>query len=407
MNPGIPSPPLRIGLLTPAWPGSRTANGIATAVAHLAAGLGACGHEVTIIPFSIDAPHDFPRIVRAPEQRWSLLDRLRMRLGLDPDGILHRGVGRRIATAAQEAIDRHGIEVLMMEETQGWATTVSRHVSIPVVVTLHGPWWLHKSFQSPGNTVMSDQREARESAGLRAASAIIAPSRDVLERTREKWGLPAVPSTVLHNSVSLNAKVPPFDPARLERILFVGRFELVKGGDVVIEAFERLARMHPVCRLTFAGPDVGIPSHDGRKILLSDIIAQLSAEVRNRIDVLGQCSREEVAALRRTHGLTIVASRYETFGGTIAEAMAAGSALVCTRVGGGAEILSDGETALLVPPENPQALAEACLRILGDPALARRLGEAARAYVENHLSPEAIGRQMADFLMPLCRGREG
>lgn len=118
----------------------------------------------------------------------------------------------------------------------------------------------------------------------------------------------------------------------------------------------------------------------------------------------GQCSREEVAALRRTHGLTIVASRHETFGGTIAEAMVAGSALVCTRIGGGAEILLDGETALLVPPDDAGALAEACLRLLGDPALARRLGRAARAYVENHLSPEAIGRQMADFLTPLCRG---
>ena len=120
--------------------------------------------------------------------------------------------------------------------------------------------------------------------------------------------------------------------------------------------------------------------------------------------MLGQCSREEVSALRGTHGLTIVASRYENFGGTIVEAMAAGSALVCTNVGGGAEILSHEETALLVPPEDPQALATACLRILDDTDLARRMGVAARTYVEHHLSPEAIGRQMADFLTPLCRG---
>lgn len=404
MDAALSSSPLRIGLVSPAWPGSNTPNGIATAVAHLAAGLESHGHEVTIIPFSVDAAHDFPRVVCVPEQRWRLSDRIQIRLGWDREGVVQRNVARRIAAAVQEAIALHGIEILVMEETQGWASTIGRHVPIPIVVTLHGPWWLHKAFQPPGSVAESDRRERREAEGLRRASAITAPSSDVLDRTREKWGVPSVPLAVLRNPMPLETEVPSFDPSRLEHVLFVGRFELVKGGDVVLEAFAEIARRHPSCRLTFVGPDKGIERPGLAPLTLTEALSRLPGDVRARIDVRGQCSRAEVAALRWTHGITIVASRYENFGGTILEAMAAGSALVCTRVGGGAEILSDGETALLIPPEDPQALADACLRLINDPGLARRMGEAARSYVESHLSPEVIGRQMADFLMPLRRG---
>lgn len=396
----LPSP-LRIGLVTPAWPGNRTANGIATAVAHLATGFEACGHEVTIIPFSIDAPHDFVRIVNLPEQGWSLLDRLRARFGPDSDGVFHHKVGQQIAAAARDATSRHGVEILLMEESQGWAAAVCRQIPIPVVVTLHGPWCLHKEIQGLGIARSDARREARELRALRLVQGITAPSLDVLNRTAALWSLPDVPRAVIHNPMPVSPTMTNGDP---ERLLFVGRFDYHKGGDVVIEAFAEIARRHPTCRLTFVGPDKGVNRPGLARLSLPDALSRLPKAVRARIDVLGQCSREEVSALRGTHGLTIVASRYETFGGTIVEAMAAGSALVCTNVGGGAEILSHEETALLFPPEDPQALATACLRILDDTDLARRMGVAARTYVEQHLSPEAIGRQMADFLTPLCRG---
>lgn len=396
----VSSLPLRIGLLTPAWPGSKTANGVATVVAHLTAGLEACGHEVTVLPFSIDAPHDFPRVVSVPQLRLRLLDRLRMRFGPDPEGTMHHHLARRVIAAVREAIARHGIEVLVMEESHGWASTISRHVPIPLVLTLHGPWCLHKTIQGNGDAGADARRETRERLALHHARGITSPSQDTLERTAAIWSLPALPRAVIRNPMSVPPAPADGGP---ERLMFVGRFDFHKGGDVVIDAFAQIARRHPSCRLTFVGPDRAVARPGHAALALPEALARLPGAVQARIDVRGECSREEVAALRRTHGLTIVASRYENFGGTMLEAMAAGSALVCTRIGGGAEILLDGETALLVPPDDAGALAEACLRLLGDPALARRLGRAARAYVESHLSPEAIGRQMADFLTPLCR----
>ena len=392
--------PLRIGLITPAWPGRNTANGIATAVAHLAAGLERCDHEVTIIPFEIDAPHDRTRIVPLPDHRWSLADRVRLKLGRDVENVVHNRFGHRIAAAVQEAVARHGIEIAVIEETQGWAEPLCRLVPIPVVITLHGPWCLHKNIQGHGDAGADNRREARELRALRRARGIISPARDTLVRTEALWDLPDIPRRVIHNPMPVPPASSSGDP---ERLLFVGRFDFHKGGDIVIDAFARIATRHPSCRLTFVGPDPGVERTGQPTLTLPEALARLPDEIRTRIDVLGQCDREQVAALRQSHGLTIVASRYENFGGTILEAMAAGSALVCTDVGGGPEVISHGETALLVPPENAQALADACLSLLDDPGRAQDMGKAARKYVENHLSPEVIGQKVADFLGLICR----
>jgi glycosyltransferase involved in cell wall biosynthesis len=79
---------------------------------------------------------------------------------------------------------------------------------------------------------------------------------------------------------------------------------------------------------------------------------------------------------------------------TVLDAMAHGKPVVATRVGGTAEVVVDGETGLLVPPRDPERLAEAISRILADPELARRFGEAGRARVEEHFSAEAMSRRV-------------
>src|SRR5690606_1394239 len=153
---------------------------------------------------------------------------------------------------------------------QGWADAVSRHVSIPVVVTLHGPWCLHKEIQGNGDTKADAQREARELEGLRGAGGITAPSRDTLERTAALWTLPECPVAVIHNPMPVSSVAAARDTHHL---LFVGRFDFHKGGDLMIQAFERLSRMHPSCRLTFAGPDVGFHDAQGHHVTLATTLS--------------------------------------------------------------------------------------------------------------------------------------
>lgn len=392
---------LRIGLATPAWPGTAAANGIASAVAPLATGLQSIGHQVTILAHWIDAPHDDPNVVGLPKRPTPLVERALFRVM--PDRMIRRGMIAQLVESTRRAIAEHGIEVLVMEESFGWAGALRRAVPIPVVATLHGPHWLHRAKPGRPRSGPDARRENWEADGLRHVDGVISPSRAVLDQTRIEWGLPDVPTAVIGNPVSLVTPEQPAAQSSEPRLLFVGRFDRIKGADVVLEAFTRIASRHPDCRLTFAGQDEGLLQADGTRLHLPEALAALPATVRDRIDVLGRKTRAEVAELRRHHPITLIASRYETFGVALIEAMVAGSAVVSTRVGGCAEILRDGETGLMVPSEDPQAMAEACLRLLDDPALALRLGTAAQTDVAARFAPEVIAREVADFLAPICR----
>jgi glycosyltransferase involved in cell wall biosynthesis len=395
---------LRIGLVTPAWPGSATANGIATAVAHLAAGLEANGHEVTILAHKIDGPHDHPRVVVLPERRMPLIERLAFRIV--PDRVLKHAVVSQLVAATRLAIAHHRIEVVLMEETLGWAGALRRKLALPVIVTLHGPAWLHRATPVSAQVPPTGRREDWEAAGLHDVDGIIAPSQDVRDRTRAEWGLPERPIAVIGNPVNLDHASTLAASVVAPRLLFVGRFDWIKGGDLVIETFARVATAHPTCSFSFVGPDIGIPQPDGSLLTLASAVARLPDAIRSRIDLIGPRSRDEVAAIRQSHPITLIASRYETFGLALLEAMAAGSAVVSTRVGGCAEIVIDGTTGLLVPPEDPQALAAACLQLLSDPQLAVQFGKAAREDVRSRFAPDVVAREVAAFLAPICRVAE-
>lgn len=401
MSAGPAARPLRIGLLTPAWPGTATANGIATATAHLARGLDAIGHQVTILTGVIDGPHDHPRIVELLPLPFSLSEKLVGRFF--PDRGLRGVYIRKLILGTRQAIAAQGIEVLLMEESYGWAAAVRAAVPIPVVVTLHGPQWLHRVAPGPPRRGPDARRESWERAGLQRIDAILSPSCDVLDRTRAEWGLPDVPTAVIGNAVPLPPLAAIAAQSTEPRLLFIGRFDRIKGGDVLLDAFARIAAVHAEVRLTFVGPDVGIVQPDGSPLQLADALARLPAGTRDRIEILGPRSRDEIAQLRRDYPVTLVASRYETFGVALIEAMAAGSAVVCTRVGGCGEILRDGATGVLVPSEDAVAMADACLRLLADPDLALRLGQAAQADVKARFTPEVIAREVAAFLAPICR----
>ena len=96
---------------------------------------------------------------------------------------------------------------------------------------------------------------------------------------------------------------------------------------------------------------------------------------------LGYVSREEVLDRYRQAAVVVCPSRRDGFPVACAEAMAHGCAVVATSVGGLPDMIVDGETGLLVPPRDPQALRAAVDRLLADPELRRRLGDAARARI--------------------------
>jgi glycosyltransferase involved in cell wall biosynthesis len=390
--------PLTIGLVTPGWPGHNTPNGIATAVWHMARGLIAAGHKPVILAIDSDgpAPEGIP-VVKVIRRSWTLPQKIVGKFGWWD--IAQDVFAESLADAVEAAHRAHGLDAVVIEETQGWAHAAIRRGTVPVVVFLHGPWILHKAIQSNGSTASDAQREAREARAMCAAAALISPSQNVLDAVEAHLDVGHIPRIVIPNAYA------PAEPRRqlpeTGPFLFVGRFDYHKGGDTVIEAFRLLHARRPEARMTFAGPDRGLRYPNGSTRSMTEALGALPEATRAAIAAPGRQTADQVAALRQNHPIAVIASRYENLNYTMLEAMAAGQAIVSTRVGGPAEVFEDGQTALLVPPDDPGALADALERLLEDPALIRRLGSAAAERLEADFNPERIARRTVAFLDPI------
>jgi glycosyltransferase involved in cell wall biosynthesis len=103
--------------------------------------------------------------------------------------------------------------------------------------------------------------------------------------------------------------------------------------------------------------------------------------------------------------LAVHPSHQEGFPNAVLEAMAAGKAVVATAAGGTVEAVEDGRTGILVPPGNPEALAEALLHLLRNPDLAHRMGEAGRARVREEFPVERMVRRCQELYEQLLAGQ--
>jgi sugar transferase (PEP-CTERM/EpsH1 system associated) len=109
-------------------------------------------------------------------------------------------------------------------------------------------------------------------------------------------------------------------------------------------------------------------------------------------------SREDVAPILRGLDVFVLPSKAEGISNTILEAMASGLPVVATRVGGNPELVTEGESGLLVPAGSPEALAQAVRRYLDEPGLAQRQGQAARRRIEREFSLDAmVSRYLAVY----------
>lgn len=148
-----------------------------------------------------------------------------------------------------------------------------------------------------------------------------------------------------------------------------GRLQYGKGQDVFLDAAARVARAHPECRFAVVGGTVfGLESEYPR--LLTSRASELG--IADRVIFTDHVS--DVGSLMAACDVICHASRSpESFGMVLVEAMARGRAVVATRSGGPAEIVLDGETGILVPPGDADALAIAMVRLVDSPDLRESL----------------------------------
>ncbi len=160
------------------------------------------------------------------------------------------------------------------------------------------------------------------------------------------------------------------------------RFEPQKGLDLLIEAMSLVAAWLPDAQLVLVGE------------------GPLRTSLEQRVQKLGLQSRilfagwrSDIQRILPAADLFVLSSLWEAMPLTIVEAMAAGRAVVATDVGGVREMVIDGQTGSVVPPRNVQALADAMLRLLRDPATRQQFGKAARErYLKHFTLPRMVQR---------------
>jgi len=380
-------------LLTPASYAPKV-GGLETAVAHLGAELARRGHTVTVVT------NRYPRTLPAYEQIGGIsvhrilmpniapglaqLPRLpKYLLGLALAPLQLARLARLVGELRPDIVNAHYLGVPAL-----YARLASRlRPPARLVVSVHGSD-LNSDPLPTGGASLSRYVVA----GARAATACSQSQADCL-RALMGAGWPRQ-AFVTGNGVASDelAGARAFQHPR-PYLLAAARLSPVKGIDVLIRAL-RLARD--------AGHDVDlILAGAGPEELALRQLAR-DCGVEQSVRFWGSASRAELAGL--LHGCVLLAqpSRAEGFGIAALEAMVCGRAVVASRAGGLPELVRDGETGLLVPPDDPAALSAAIAALLSEPARRADLGRRGRERALSEFTWSAVaGRYLNAYAAAL------
>jgi glycosyltransferase involved in cell wall biosynthesis len=407
---------MRIAYVIPAWPPLASQPFVVNEMVAVQE----AGHEVVVVPLYAGQAGEIrhgtferlrPVAVLPPPlvdpaslglALWMLLRRpgrsLRTLVGL------HRGAGRsgwshlRLAAVTPKALAaawrlrRLGVERLhahFANQTADCAAIAAGVAALPFSFTAHA-YDIYS--QAPR------QRNATLDWKLAHAARVFTVSdyaRDVLrarlpapERARVSTVYVGIPTGLFR------AEPPPEDGAVL-RMICIARFQEKKGLDVLLDACGILR-------------DRGVPVHlqligDGpERPALEERIARLRLD--GLVELPGRMPQEAVArALAAAHCFVMPCRRDRTgdmdgIPTVFMEALATGRPVVSCAVSGVPELVRDGDTGLLVPPDDPVALADAIARLAADPALRARLGASGRALVERQHDQDRNARRVVDLL---------
>ena len=381
--------------------------GVALYVRELARGLVALGHQVHVITHAADTGRvDFESGVwvhRLPFPETPTAQTMTS-AGAIPDAIWAAAEVRAkqvLTIAARKKVDAVYSPIWDCE-----GAAILRSGKFPVVLGLQTTlaFWLqsHKEkaddpafMRSFGSPMLELEREMLVgSHGVHAISRAI--QRDIEAAYHVSLaGRTAIIPLGISDTASLPREAPPpAQPGVDLRLLFVGRLEPRKGIDILLAIAPRLVAEFPNLQIDIVGNDRvgGVPPYR----------AEFEARNRDnhnasRVVFHGEVSAAALRGFYNACSLFVSPSLYESFGLVFVEAMMFAKPVVGCAVGGMVEVIAEGETGLLVPPGDPEALHVALRRLVADPDLRERMGNAARRRYDANYRPEHMAAGVANF----------
>ena len=163
---------------------------------------------------------------------------------------------------------------------------------------------------------------------------------------------------------------------------FIGSLIKKKGIEFLLQAGPKILGQHPSCRFLLVGTGP-----------LQSQLEELAKSLEIQHSVIFAGPQTDIPSILAGMDIFVLPSLQEGLGVSVLEAMAAGKPIVASRVGGLPESVVQGETGFLVKPENADELAGSLLRLLDDPALCTRLGQAGKERVATHFSSHQMALQ--------------
>ena len=305
-----------------------------------------------------------------------------------------------LAVALHDAVRKHELDLVHVHyaiphATSAWVACemLKGERDLKIVTTLHGTditlVGLHPSFQA------ITQFSILRSHGLTAVS-------DFLKReTVRDFSVPESRIEVVPNFVDTRIYRPGLEPCHRATlapdgekiVMHISNFRPVKRVEDVVEIFARVLGEIP-SRLVLVGDGPDLPR---ARVKVEDL------GIRDRVVFLGEYT--PVQELLSCSDLFLLPSMSESFGLAALEAMACGSPVVASRVGGLPEVIMDGETGYLCEAGDIDEMAAASIKILSDDKHRKELSDAGRAFAVKHFSSECIVPQYEEYYRRILGSR--
>ena len=316
---------------------------------------------------------------------------------------------------------RHSLEYDLIHANfwmSGWvACQLKPLLAVPVAEIFHALGKVKRLHQGDADTSPED-RVVVEYGIIEDVDRIIAQCPNEMQELVTLYDADPSKIEVIPSAVDVQTFRPvPKEKARQELGLdpgdwlavYVGRMLPRKGIDNLLLAFAKLTRRArtPMRLLIVGGETVdGDPMQTPEIRRLADLAA--ARRIRDQVVFTGKRPQDRLKLYYSAADVVVTTPWYEPFGLTPLEAMACGTPVIGSDVGGIKFTIADGETGFLVPSKDPATLAERMERLMVDRSLARRMGRAARSRVEKFFTWQKVGERTAELYEAMLRAhRDG
>jgi glycosyltransferase involved in cell wall biosynthesis len=294
----------------------------------------------------------------------------------------------------RDLVKSHRFDILHDNQCLGYGQILWKTLGIPVVATIHHPLSIDRAtwFENPSTLKQKVKRVlyyplVMQRVVSNCMDRIITVSHDSARAITEAFGVPPEKIRVVYNGLNAEEFAPlPGVPKKPGSLIFVGNSEDRKKG--LLYLLQSLLYLPEEVTLTVV--DGGAPQRAFGPLLTDKY------RINHRVHFTGKIDPGELVRLYCGAEIAVVPSLYEGFGFPAAEAMACELPVVACTAGALPEVVGGDGAGILVPPRDARALAEAIQRLLKDPGLRRRMGQAARQRVLNLFTWENAARQLVE-----------